>query len=117
MRVPHGRNESLCVDAFAHARACRYQGSAEEGKAVASKTPVRFTWSVHAPGVNGTQDGELRCDRAVRQGVPLPREWKGKLGSRAGTPAVHDFAVKAVTRALVELGLGEGVKLDCRPAV
>ncbi len=47
----------------------------------------------------------------------LPRwGWKGKLASRAGTPAVDEFAVKAVKRVLAELALGDGVKLDCRSA-
>ena len=63
-----------------------------------------------------TCDTELQCGHAVTRGVPIPKEWKGKLATRAGTPAVDEFAVKAVKRALVELGLGEGVKLDCRSA-
>ena len=63
-----------------------------------------------------TYDIELQCRHAVTRGVPVPKEWKGKLGLRIGTPAVDEFAMNAVKRALVELGLGEGVKLDCRPA-
>ena len=62
-----------------------------------------------------TCDAELQCGDAVQRGVPIPKEWKSKLGLRAGTPAVDEFAMNAVKRALVELGLEEGVKLDCRP--
>ena len=93
---------------------CRYQGQVE-GDSVPGKTLVRFTWCVRAPGVYETYDTELQCRHAVTRGVPVPKEWKGKLASRAGTPAVDEFAMKAVKRALVELGLEEGVKLDCRP--
>ena len=53
-----------------------------------------------------TYDTELQCRHAITRGVPVPKEWKGKLASRAGTPAVDEFAMKAVKRALVELGLG-----------
>ena len=61
-------------------------------------------------------DTELQCRHAVARGVQVPKEWKGKLVSRAGTPAVDELAMNAAKRALVELGLGEGVKLDCRSA-
>ena len=63
-----------------------------------------------------TWDTELQCGHAVTRGVPIPKEWKGKLATRAGTPAIDEFAAKADQRARVELGLGEGVKLDCRSA-
>ena len=66
--------------------------------------------------MNETYDTELRCDNALRQGVPYPKEWKSMLGMRAGVPAVDEFAATAVKRARVELALGEDVKLDCRPA-
>ena len=104
----------LCV----YARACcRYQGPVEEGKHLTSKTRVRFMWSVRAPGVDETREVKLRGDHAVEQGMPLPKEWKGKLGWRAGTPAAEEFAATAIRRARKELGLGDDVKLDCRPCL
>ena len=110
----------LCVARLlcTYARACcRYQGSVEEGKHLTNKTRVRFTWSVRAPGVDETREVQLRADHAVKQGVPLPKEWKGKLGWRAGTPAAEEFAATAIHRARRELGLGDDVKLDCRPGL
>ena len=53
----------------------------------------------------------------MKQGVPLPNEWTGKLGWRAGPPAAEEFAATAVHRARKELGLGDDVKLDCRPCL
>ena len=98
--------------AFAYTRVCcRYQGPAGERGNVTSKTPVIFTWSVRAPSVNETCDVELQCDLAVRQGVPLPKEWKGKFGWRSGTPAVDEYAATAVQRATAELGLGDVLAL------
>ena len=47
----------------------------------------------------------------------LPKEWKGKLGWCAGTPAAEEFAATAVHHARKELGLGDDVKLDCRPGL
>ena len=108
LRASHG--------AFAYTRVCcRNQGPAGERGNVTNKTPVIFTWSVRAPGVNETCIVELRCDDALRHGVPLPKEWEGKIAWRSGTPAVDEYAATAVQRARVELGLGD-VKLDCRLA-
>ena len=104
----------LCTYAGA---CCRYQGPVEEGKHLTSKTPVRFTWSVRAPGVDETREVQLRGDTAVNTGVSLPKGWKGELGVRAGTPAAEEFAATAIRRARKELGLGDDVKLDCRPGL
>ena len=101
-----------------YARACcRYQGPVEEGKHLTDKTCVRFTWSVRAPGVDETREVQVRGDHAVEQGVPLPKGWKGKLGWRSGTPAAEEFAATAIHKAREELGLGDEVKLDCRPGL
>ena len=94
---------------------CRYQGVVEEGDGNASKTIVRFAWCVRAPGVYESRDVEVRCDNAVQRGVQPPKEWTSRLGWRAGTPAVDEFAEKACKRARKDLGLGDDVKLDCRP--
>jgi len=93
----------------------RYQGAVEEGDAISSKTIVRFSWCVRAPGIYETRDVDVRCYHAVQQGVPPPQGWKSRLGWRAGTPAIDDFAEKACKRARTDLDLGDDVKLDCRP--
>ena len=95
-------------------RCCRYQGAVEEGEAITSRTLVRFTWYVSAPGLREAQDVELRCVNAVDKGVPTPKGWRSKLGWRIGTPAVDEFAEKACKRARTELALSEDAKLDCR---
>ena len=58
---------------------------------------------------------ELECGDAMWKGVPLPRDWKGKLAWRSGTPAVDEYAAAAVQHARAVLSLGD-VKLDCRLA-
>ena len=109
-----------CNDALSFAYAllcCRYQGPADGRDVVTRKAMVRYTWSVRAPGVYETSDVEVRCDHAIERGVHPSKAWKNKIGWRTGAPAVDEFADKACQRARADLGLGDDVKLGCRPVL
>ena len=77
---------------------------------------MAYKWAIGIDGALHESEIEVRADNASSQGVPYPKEWKNRLGMRAGVPAVDEFAATAVKRARVELALGEDVKLDCRHA-
>ena len=95
----------------------RYSGTVEEGVALTQRTRISFTWRLRAADLDITREVQLLLKNALRQGVPMPRDWKGRMNVLSGVSPLDELAEAAERRAREDHGLPVDVKLSCRTSV
>ena len=95
----------------------RYSGTVEEGVALTQRTRISFTWHLRAADLDITREVHVLFKNAVRQGVPMPKDWKGRMNVLSGVSPLDELAEAAGRRAREDHGLPDDVKLSCRTSV